>query len=92
LHYQAYVAANPSSGGCFDQVGLYGELHATPAQADALDYAEGLLVGYRGYDASGTAPRLRPPQVCSASLTMAPCSTAPDATRVMPSSRYCEAI
>jgi beta-glucosidase len=32
-------------------------LHATPAQDDALDYAEGLLVGYRGYDASGTAPR-----------------------------------
>ena len=32
-------------------------LHATPAPDGALDYAEGLLVGYRGYDVSGTAPR-----------------------------------
>jgi beta-glucosidase len=32
-------------------------LHPTPGPDDTLDYAEGLLVGYRGYDASGTVPR-----------------------------------
>jgi beta-glucosidase len=31
-------------------------LHAQP-HGDRLDYAEGLLIGYRGYDAAGTAPR-----------------------------------
>jgi beta-glucosidase len=31
-------------------------LHAQPHD-DRLDYAEGLLIGYRGYDAAGTAPR-----------------------------------
>jgi beta-glucosidase len=30
-------------------------LHAQP-RGDRLDYAEGLLMGYRGYDAAGTAP------------------------------------
>jgi beta-glucosidase len=30
-------------------------LHAQP-HGDRLDYAEGLLIGYRGYDAAGTAP------------------------------------
>jgi beta-glucosidase len=30
-------------------------LHAQPHD-DRLDYAEGLLIGYRGYDAAGTAP------------------------------------
>jgi beta-glucosidase len=30
-------------------------LHAQP-HGDRLDYAEGLLMGYRGYDAAGTAP------------------------------------
>jgi beta-glucosidase len=30
-------------------------LHAQPRD-DRLDYAEGLLIGYRGYDAAGTAP------------------------------------
>jgi beta-glucosidase len=30
-------------------------LHAQP-HGDRLDYAEGLLVGYRGYDAAGTTP------------------------------------
>ena len=32
-------------------------LHAQP-HGDRLDYAEGLLIGYRGYDAAGTAPRV----------------------------------
>ncbi|HET9897289.1 MAG TPA: glycoside hydrolase family 3 C-terminal domain-containing protein [Streptosporangiaceae bacterium] len=33
-------------------------LHATPAEPDGtLDYSEGLLIGYRGYDAAGTEPR-----------------------------------
>jgi beta-glucosidase len=31
-------------------------LHAVPEQDGTLPYAEGLLVGYRGYDASGVAP------------------------------------
>jgi beta-glucosidase len=31
-------------------------LHATPAPDGTLRYTEGLLVGYRGYDASGIAP------------------------------------
>jgi beta-glucosidase len=31
-------------------------LHAQPIDG-RLDYAEGLLIGYRGYDAAGTAPR-----------------------------------
>ena len=31
-------------------------LHATPADG-VLEYAEGLLIGYRGYDATGTTPR-----------------------------------
>ena len=30
-------------------------LHAQP-NGDRLDYAEGLLIGYRGYDAAGTEP------------------------------------
>ena len=32
-------------------------LHATPAGEGVLAYAEGLLVGYRGYDAAGRTPR-----------------------------------
>jgi beta-glucosidase len=32
-------------------------LHAAPAPDGTLRYAEGLLVGYRGYDSRGTAPR-----------------------------------
>ncbi len=31
-------------------------LHAKPGAAGALDYTEGLLIGYRGYDAAGIAP------------------------------------
>jgi beta-glucosidase len=31
-------------------------LHTAPAQDDTLEYAEGLLIGYRGYDRSGTEP------------------------------------
>jgi beta-glucosidase len=31
-------------------------LHAKPGEDDALDYTEGLLVGYRGYDAAGLDP------------------------------------
>jgi len=31
-------------------------LHAKPGADDALDYTEGLLIGYRGYDAAGLAP------------------------------------
>ena len=31
-------------------------LHAQPHDDHRLDYAEGLLIGYRGYDAAGTAP------------------------------------
>src|SRR5580658_1413655 len=31
-------------------------LHSVPAQG-RLDYTEGLLIGYRGYDQAGTAPR-----------------------------------
>jgi beta-glucosidase len=32
-------------------------LHAVPGEDGILDYAEGLLIGYRGYDANGVAPR-----------------------------------
>jgi beta-glucosidase len=32
-------------------------LHATPDEHGILDYSEGLLIGYRGYDASGATPR-----------------------------------
>jgi len=32
-------------------------LHAQPHDDDRLDYAEGLFIGYRGYDAAETAPR-----------------------------------
>jgi beta-glucosidase len=32
-------------------------LHATPAAEGVLPYTEGLLIGYRGYDASGLVPR-----------------------------------
>jgi beta-glucosidase len=32
-------------------------LDAIPAADAVLDYTEGLLIGYRGYDASGTRPR-----------------------------------
>jgi beta-glucosidase len=32
-------------------------LHATPDRTGLLRYDEGLLIGYRGYDASGAAPR-----------------------------------
>jgi beta-glucosidase len=32
-------------------------LHAVPGQDAILDYAEGLLIGYRGYDANGVTPR-----------------------------------
>ncbi len=32
-------------------------LHATPDEHGVLDYSEGLLIGYRGYDANGVAPR-----------------------------------
>jgi beta-glucosidase len=32
-------------------------LHAIPEADDTLPYTEGLLIGYRGYDASGIAPR-----------------------------------
>ena len=32
-------------------------LHAVPGQDGILDYSEGLLIGYRGYDANGVAPR-----------------------------------
>ena len=32
-------------------------LHATPDEHGILDYSEGLLIGYRGYDANGVAPR-----------------------------------
>src|SRR6185437_10832498 len=32
-------------------------LHATPDGEDVLPYAEGLLIGYRGYDARGIEPR-----------------------------------
>jgi len=32
-------------------------LHATPDERGILDYSEGLLIGYRGYDANGVAPR-----------------------------------
>ncbi|HXW88666.1 MAG TPA: glycoside hydrolase family 3 C-terminal domain-containing protein [Streptosporangiaceae bacterium] len=32
-------------------------LHATPTAAGVLGYPEGLLIGYRGYDAAGLAPR-----------------------------------
>jgi beta-glucosidase len=32
-------------------------LHADPDERGVLDYAEGLLIGYRGYDASRVAPR-----------------------------------
>ncbi|HEY7323801.1 MAG TPA: glycoside hydrolase family 3 C-terminal domain-containing protein, partial [Streptosporangiaceae bacterium] len=31
-------------------------LHAKPAEDGTLDYAEGLLIGYRGYDAAGLEP------------------------------------
>jgi beta-glucosidase len=31
-------------------------LHAQPRADDALDYTEGLLIGYRGYDAAGIDP------------------------------------
>jgi beta-glucosidase len=31
-------------------------LHAKPADDDTLDYTEGLLIGYRGYDAAGLDP------------------------------------
>ncbi len=31
-------------------------LHAEPTAEGLLDYAEGLFVGYRGYDAAGTEP------------------------------------
>jgi beta-glucosidase len=32
-------------------------LHAVPAADGALSYSEGLLVGYRGYDAAGVTPK-----------------------------------
>jgi beta-glucosidase len=32
-------------------------LHAAPDEHGILEYSEGLLIGYRGYDASGVAPR-----------------------------------
>ena len=32
-------------------------LHATPVRDGVLSYDEGLLIGYRGYDAAGRAPR-----------------------------------
>jgi beta-glucosidase len=32
-------------------------LHATPEQDGTLPYSEGLLIGYRGYDAAGIIPR-----------------------------------
>jgi beta-glucosidase len=32
-------------------------LHAAPQSDGVLPYAEGLLIGYRGYDASGAEPR-----------------------------------
>jgi beta-glucosidase len=32
-------------------------LHAVPDDDDVLHYAEGLLIGYRGYDANGISPR-----------------------------------
>jgi len=32
-------------------------LHAVPAADGALSYSEGLLLGYRGYDASGVTPK-----------------------------------
>jgi beta-glucosidase len=32
-------------------------LHATPAGDGVLEYTEGLLIGYRGYDIAGRAPR-----------------------------------
>ncbi|MGH7734954.1 MAG: glycoside hydrolase family 3 C-terminal domain-containing protein, partial [Gemmatimonadales bacterium] len=32
-------------------------LHATPDEHGILEYSEGLLIGYRGYDANGVAPR-----------------------------------
>jgi beta-glucosidase len=32
-------------------------LHADPDEHGVLRYSEGLLIGYRGYDASGTTPR-----------------------------------
>jgi beta-glucosidase len=32
-------------------------LHATPAGNGVLDYDEGLLIGYRGYDVTGRVPR-----------------------------------
>jgi beta-glucosidase len=32
-------------------------LHATPDEHGILEYAEGLLIGYRGYDANGVTPR-----------------------------------
>ncbi len=32
-------------------------LHATPDERGILEYSEGLLIGYRGYDANGVAPR-----------------------------------
>jgi beta-glucosidase len=31
-------------------------LHAMPSEHGLLEYAEGLLIGYRGYDRAGTAP------------------------------------
>jgi beta-glucosidase len=31
-------------------------LHAVPGAGGTVDYAEGLLIGYRGYDAAGIAP------------------------------------
>jgi beta-glucosidase len=32
-------------------------LHAVPAADDTLRYSEGLLIGYRGYDAAGVTPK-----------------------------------
>ena len=32
-------------------------LHASPDEHGILDYSEGLLIGYRGYDANGVTPR-----------------------------------
>jgi beta-glucosidase len=32
-------------------------LHAVPGEDGILDYSEGLLIGYRGYDANGVTPR-----------------------------------
>jgi beta-glucosidase len=32
-------------------------LHAVPSEDGILDYSEGLLIGYRGYDANGVTPK-----------------------------------